>query len=86
MVDCSNYRMGACMHGECAVGRPTCCSDCDLSDCCIDKDCGEPDGKGLNTEMADKSIAVLCDADFGGREFARSYLTVSEMKVLAIGL
>lgn len=37
MVNCSNYRMGACMHGECAVGRPT---------CCIDEACGGPDGKG----------------------------------------
>lgn len=86
MVNCSDYRMGACLHGECVINRPTCCFECNLLECCKDEACSGPDGKGLNLEMAGKSIAVLCDADFGGREFARSHVMVDEAEVLAIGL
>lgn len=43
MVDCSNYRLGACMHGECSIGYAECCQTCSV-DCC-DK-CNTPDGKG----------------------------------------
>lgn len=43
MVDCSNYRSGACMLGECSIGNAECCQACSVD--CSDK-CNTPDGKG----------------------------------------
>lgn len=43
MVNCSNYRMGACMNGSCPNDKPECCQECDIKACCTDRDCGGPD-------------------------------------------
>ncbi len=45
MVNCSNYRIGACLLGTCPNDRPECCQECSLDDCCPDRDCHGPDGK-----------------------------------------
>jgi hypothetical protein len=45
LVNCSNYRIGACMQGTCPNDRPECCQECNLVDCCPDRDCSGPDNQ-----------------------------------------
>ena len=43
MVNCSNYRKGACVNSSCPNDKPECCQECDMKPCCTDHDCGGPD-------------------------------------------